>query len=54
MGSDNTMNSKIPIWSFGRGVMTSSDPSWVITMGSAAEKSKGVSSSVLESAMVLR
>ena len=53
IGSTNRTDSKMPIRSFGRGVMeTLADSSEVVTVGSSAERSKGVSSSILESVMV--
>jgi hypothetical protein len=52
VGSNNITTSKIPICSFGRGVINSSGSSWATTMGSSAEESKGVSSSTFEPLMV--
>ena len=48
------MNNRIAICNFGRGVMTSSDSLETTTVGSRAERSKGVSSLILESVMASR
>ena len=52
IGSASRTDSNIPICNLGRGVVTSSDPPAEVTTGSSAEKSKGVSSSTLETVMV--
>ena len=45
-------DSKIPIWNFGRGVVTLFDPPGVVTAVSSGEESSGVSSLTLASVMV--